>query len=353
MERALSYTGILAGIVAMALCASFPGDRAGVSAPATPQTTMEDATTKLVATSGASDVVSPAGVESALCALTPVMSQTALAQIHDALGTPCQVFTGTLPVSIWLERGAAYRADGIAALERHAEVFMRPLPLNADIAAWVARHGGIQVAGSQPIRFAAVSVLVYSRPWLFPINERLSKRRTFHGRDRETAVTFMTGVGARTIRAGTCEWTGIPLDEGGELRLAAIGTNPASAALSCVVRAAKFGRATRAQYTLPRLLLRGQNDLTSRLRRIGITELFSTAAEPLPRLERGLSLDEVLQATEVRVDEAGVGVRATTEAETILGAPRVDTTVVFDRPFVFAVFDKHQTRLAIGVVNDL
>ncbi len=349
----MSYTGILAGIVATALLASFPGDRAGIAARATPQTSAEDAATKLVVTSAASDVFSPAGVESALCALAPVMSRTAAAQIDNALRIPCRTFADSLPVSIWLERGPAYRANAIAALKRHAEVFTRPLPLNAEIAAWVARHGGIEVAVSQPVRFAAVSVLVYSRQWQFPPNQRLSKRGTFHGRDRETAVTFMTGVGAGIVRAGMCERTSIPLDEGGELRLATIGSDTASAALSCVLRGAGFGRATQAQYTLPRLLLRGQNDLTSRLKRIGITELFSSAAQPLPRLERGLSLDEVLQATEVRVDEAGVGVRATTVADTILGAPRVDTTVVFDHAFVFAVLDKHQARLAIGVINDL
>ncbi len=347
----MSYTGILAGIVATVLLASFPGDRAR-AASGTPQTAAEDAATKLVATSAASDVVSPAGVESALCALAPVMSRTAAAQIDAVLGIPCRTFADALPVSIWLERGPAYRAGAIAALKQHADVFTRPLPLNAEIAAWVARHGGIEVPVSRPVRFAAVSVLVYSRPWLFPPNQRLSKRGTFHGRDRETAVTFMTGVGAGTVRAGVCERTSVPLDDGGELRLATIGSDTASA-LRCVVRKAPLGPATRASYTLPRLMRRGQNDLTSLLKRIGITELFSSAAQPLSRLERGLSLDEVLQATEFRVDEAGVGVRATTVADTILGAPRVDTTVVFDHPFVFAVIDKHQASLAIGVINDL
>jgi hypothetical protein len=347
----LSYPGILASVVAAALLASIPSRHAGVAALSTPAPA--SAGESLLATSATSDIVSPAGVDSVLCSLAPVMSRSAQAEVVSALRIACGSFAGYSPVSVWLEQGPSYRADAIRALERHAEVFVRPIPLNGAIAAWVARRGGIQVRVAEPLRFAAVGVLVYARAWRFPINQRLSKRGTFHGRDRETTVTFMTGVGATVVHAGMCEQTSIPLDDGGQLRLAAIRDGMVSAALQCIARTERPGRAIAARYTVPRLLRRGQNDLTSRLKRMGITKLFSAAAQPFPNLERGLKLDEVLQATEIRVDETGVGVRATTVADAILGAPRVETTVVFDRPFALEVVDNHRAVVAIGVINDL
>jgi hypothetical protein len=348
----LSLTGILAGLIATALLAS-PIGRVGVAAVSDPPARLAGAEAKLLAMSAPSDVISPVGVESVLCALSPVMSPPARAQVDAALGGACASFRNYSPVSIWLGKGPAYQKDVIDALKRHADVFLRPVPLNADIDAWVAQRGGLRVHVSEPLRFAAVSALVYSAGWQFPVNQRLSKAGTFHGRDRETTVTFMTGTGARLVRDGSCERTSIPFSDGGELRLATISAGLTSAAVECVARSDMPGRSTVVRYTIPRLLRRGQNDLTARLKRTGITELFSAAAQPFSKLERGLNLDEVLQATELRVDEEGVGVRATTIADTILGAPHTTRTVVFDRPFALEVVDKHHAPLAIGVMHDL
>jgi hypothetical protein len=349
----LSFTDLLAGIVATAVLAAFPSGRAGVAAVSNPPARPAVADARLLAVSAPSDLISPVGVESVLCALAPVMTSPARAEVDAALGIACGTFQDYSPVSVWLEQGPAYRKDATDALQRHAEVFVRPVPLNADIAAWVAQRGGLRVHVSEPLRFAAVSALVYSAAWQFPVNRRLSKPGKFHGRDRETTVTFMTGTGARVVRDGSCERTSIPLSDGGELRLAIIGAGLTNAAVQCIARDDMLGRATVVRYTMPRLLRQGQNDLTTRLKRLGITDLFSTKKEPFSRLERGLKLDEVLQATELRVDEEGVGVRATTIADTILGAPHTTGMVVFDRPFALEVVDKHHAPLAIGVMHDL
>jgi hypothetical protein len=299
------------------------------------------------------DVVSPAGLASTLCSLAPVTSESAARQIIAATGIVCPHFRGYVPTAIWLRQGAAYDPGALGDLRRHAAVVQGRPPFNAAIAEWTQRRGGVPVRIDVPVKFAAVSALVYSRPWEFAVPRLQSRRRTFHGRDRASTVTFIAGVGARVQRDDSCERTSIPLEYGGTLRLAKVMQRPSVTALSCLARPYTGSAVVYARYAMPRIRASGQRDLSDRLKRLGVADIFTRSKEPFRRLQRDLALDAVLQATEVQVDETGVGIRATTAAYTLLGLPPSKARIVYDVPFVFQVVDGNGTPVALGMVNDL
>jgi len=341
----------LAAVAGLAL-ATFAGDRP-FHTPAFAQTPAATLGSQLVTASASSDVVSPAGITSVLCGVAPITSSSARRQVERALEVDCSRFDDYYPTSVWLPQSGGFDTESIRELRRHSDVrFGRP-PFNSAIDSWIERHDGVPVHIDAPIGFAAVAVLVYSSGWQFPIPRSRSRLGIFHGRDRKTSVTFMSGIGASVERSAGCERTTVPLHNGGELRLAVIHRGDARAALVCLTRSYARGESISARYFIPRMVQRGRTDLTDRLRRLGVTDVFATSKRPFRRLGGYLALDKLLQAVQLRIDETGVGVRATTIAYRTLTIPHPILSVRFDAPFVVQVLDARRVPAAIGVVNDL
>jgi Serpin (serine protease inhibitor) len=327
------------------------GDGRAAAAAASPAADRMPSAARLLDGDRAADVISPAGVASALCSIAPATTGQAQRQLTAASGIDCARFSAFSPAAIWLPSGPAYDAAAIRDLRAHAEVFEDRPPFNAAVAAWTARRGGIPVHFAQPVVFAAVSVLDYSATWQFPVLRSDVRPGTFHGRDRSTNVTFISGIGAGLQSDGGCERTTIRLAYRGALRLSKIAAGGLAAAQRCLSKDYRNWRDVR--YTVPRIATSGQSDLTLRLKRLGVTDIFTRAKNPFERLQRGLALSAVLQAAAFRLDETGVGIRATTAADTELGIPHPKAAVTFDVPFAFVVLDGKGTPEAAGVINDL
>jgi len=322
------------------------------SAPA-PQKFAAPLAARLIVGERPVDVISPAGFASSLCSLAPATSENAKRQLFTASGIRCEHFRDYSPTGIWLQQGAKYDPEVLRALRLHAAVFQGQPPFNAAIAEWSQSHGNVPIHIDQPIKFASVSALAYSTTWEFVVLRSASRSARFYGRDRSSTVTFISGIGATVQREAACERTSISLEFGGTLRLSKVSHGRVDTALSCLTLSYLRSRIVDARFVLPRISVSGQSDFTQAFKRLGASDIFTGSKNPFPRLSPGLALDKILQSTEFRIDEAGVGVRASTAAYAELGIPHPKLQVSFNVPFVFEVLDGRRAPVALGLINDL
>lgn len=98
---------------------------------------------------------------------------------------------------------------------------------------------------------------------------------------------------------------------------------------------------------MPRFALGYRKDLTATLQAMGIP----VPGAVLPDFCPGCSIDSVVQATRVEVDEKGTTAAAATGVAVTLSAK---APMVVDRPFVFAIVDNAtDAPLFLGVIGNL
>jgi serine protease inhibitor len=104
---------------------------------------------------------------------------------------------------------------------------------------------------------------------------------------------------------------------------------------------------------LPRFQVEWQDSLISSLRALGMVQAFDANRADFSRMTGGrdLYISEVFQKTFLRVDEEGTEAAAATSVG--MGPTSAPPSLVFDRPFLFAIRERFSgTILFIGVIGD-
>jgi len=300
------------------------------------------------------DFVSPVGLKDALCAIRPAMSPTAAFEVASAIGNVCLPPSKDRSASVWIADAFRMTNRLAASISKGAELHREPSPLNSAVARWLQHHDVPPVVPAEPIVFASVSAVNYNASWIIPFDERRTRTRIFHGRDRETTTSFMEGThGGWLDPAEGCRRVIIPTSGQGYVAIAGINRDSRSA-IDCVERPILTQTSVSVDVTLPKLSLRSVAGLAPLLRRIGIKQIFDARRSPLAPLAPRLAVSELIQALAFRLDEKGVSVKATTIADVALSAgPRPRAQMVFDRPFVLRVVDARGSTIALGTVQNV
>lgn len=297
------------------------------------------------------DVISPIGLDAALCAIRPALSRSALRNVDRSLATTCRTLARYPPTSIWVGTGVTIAPSLAASLRSHAELYQAPVPLNARIRAWLEHQGALVPELREPLDFAVVSAVSYSGDWWIPLQ---SKRiREFHGRRGTSRQAFVEGTnGAWLERYGTCERVVAPLKDGGHVILSRVRNGTVAASL-CIGRAISARPYKVVRIAFPIVHIRREHSLKSLVEKAGMEDLFDPRRSPFSALQRGSALSDIVQAVEVGLDGQGVRVRATTLGNIPAGVPHATGFVIFDVPFVVRVVDPSGRDVAMMIVNDL
>jgi hypothetical protein len=298
------------------------------------------------------DIVSPAGIDAVLCALVPVMSDSARRQRRAASESECRPPAAYIARSIWFDRSMPIDPRAAPLLRPNAELFFEPGPVNAGIGRWLDAHHALRVPLRRPLLFAAVSALDYARGWEFPFNHIDPLPFVFHGRKRDERVRFLAGRQLASVGDRSCVRGVMPLSDGGAVLVTTIGSAPVSAAVRCLSRELDPRTLVNAYFFIPQLTLRRTGSIVDRLRRLGLTDIFDVRTNPFPKLFRG-HIGEALQAAELTMDWKGIRVHATTIVDTPLAGPKFEAVVAYDHPFALRVVDERGATVAIALVNDL
>lgn len=108
--------------------------------------------------------------------------------------------------------------------------------------------------------------------------------------------------------------------------------------------------------SLPRFMLEYETELSDVLRALGMGVAFSPFEADFTRINPagGLSISRVLHKTYVEVNEEGTEAAAVTAVEIVLTSVGGMTTVCVDRPFLFAIRERHSgSILFVGKVMGL
>lgn|GEM_PF-2890763 len=306
----------------------------------------------LLSTTADTDIVSPAGIDAVLCALVPVMSDSARRQRRAALQSECRPQPAYIARSIWFDRSIAVDSRAASLLRPNAELFFEPGPVNAGIGRWLDAHHALRVPLRRPVLFASVSALDYARGWQYPFNHVDPLPFVFHGRKRDERVRFLAGRQFASVGDRSCVRGVMPLQDGGAVLVTAIGSAPVSTAVRCLSRALDPRTLVNAYFFIPQLKLRSTSSILERLKRLGLTDIFDVRTNPFPKLFRR-DVGEALQAAELTMDWMGIRVRATTIVDVPLSGPKFEAVVAYDHPFALRVVDDRGTTVAVALVNDL
>ena len=374
--RELSGTGVDPGLV-----------------PALNAFTGETARTLAAQENGGNLVYSPANLYLALCMLSEVTAGDSRAQVLDLLGleTAEQAQTAVnqlwrnlyengsqektlLANSLWLDRQADYKKGTVNTLARdyYTSVFQAPMgdpATDGAIADWIGDNtGGLlsdQAAAihtSPETLLMLISALYFQGAWQDPFPESRTGPGTFTAGDgSERTVDFMHGTfdnyacvgedytaAALSFREGTKLWFFLP----GE------GLTPEDL-LDRIPLDGSFSQDEAAytviHWTVPKLDLTADLNLTQALPDLGVTDLLNPALADFSPLTEGLAfLSQARHSARIRIDEEGCEAAAVT-VEALAGEPMIprEIDMTLDRPFVFLITGTEGLPLFLGVVNTL
>ena len=281
--------------------------------------------------------------------------------------------------SLWLEKGYGFDPDTVALLaeQYYASVFQGDLgsaEMNNALQAWLNEQTeGLLSDQVQNVYFDANTVLAlastinYQVQWQSEFSDRSTAAGIFHGAKGDTAETFM-----RTqLLYGPYYWsehfsaTSLGLEDGSRMWL--ILPDEGITPESITPEVAAFLKQTPDNYankkqikvnlSLPKFDVSGEMELSQKLQKLGITDIFSPAKADFSAIlpeDDGGAVSSVKHATRVLIDEKGV----TAVAFTVIlraGAsipPEDEVNFVLDRPFLFCVESKDGLPLFAGIVNE-
>jgi len=347
---------VLALAFALTACGARPAPTTALTPqPFTPPkvtVAVSDGAVKLLETRADSDVVSPAGIDAALCALVPVMSDAVRRQRRNASERDCGPAPAYVTASLWIEQSERINPDAETLLRARTELHRDPAPISALIDRWLDDHHALHVPLAEPLALVSISALDYGRPWANPFFA-MRNLGTFRGKQRIVRVRFLQGWQFESPVGPSCVRGVMLTADGGYVMLAELGSRPPAVAFHCLGHAVMPRKLKIAFVTLPRLHLSRTASIRERLQRLGFRDAFDPAAEPFPKLWRGAALHHAIQAAELDLDENGIRVRATTMFDIPLGVPRSKLHLTYDRPFAMRVVDAGGTTVAVAIVNDL
>jgi serpin B len=210
-------------------------------------------------------------------------------------------------------------------------------------------------------RLVLVNALYLKAPWRSPFEKQSTRSRPFHRADGTTVEVDMMSSGAD----GAAVWLrgdhfdGARLPYAGNtlaMTVALPEEGHESAALTEVLaRLTGPGDAGGLELSMPRWTFRTPSGLKAPLRRLGMVDAFTGAADFGPMAPSDpLYVSDVLHDAFIAVDENGTEAAAATAVvmgETSAQVPR--HTLVLDRPFLFVIHDTaNGTPLFVGRVAD-
>lgn len=306
----------------------------------------------LLSTDADSDIVSPAGIDAVLCALAPVMSDSARRQRRAASESDCRPQPAYIGRSIWFSDGLAVDGRAEPLLRPYAELHHEHGFVNAGMQRWLRERHALSVPLRRPVLFAAVSALDFARSWVYPFTWIQPMPYVFHGKKRDERVRFLAGRQLASIGDRSCVRGVMLLQQGGAVFVTSIGSAPVSAAMRCLSKTLDPKTLVNSHCFIPELKLRQTSSIVQRLMRLGLTDVFDVRAKPFPKLFPR-RLDEAIQAAELTMDWKGIRVRATTSFGVTLAGPKFETVLAYDHPFALRVVDERGATVAVAVVNDL
>ena len=310
-----------------------------------------DRSVELLATGTDSDVVSPAGIDAALCAVVPVMSAAVQRQRRAASERDCGPAPAYVADSLWIERSEHVSSDAEELLRARTELHRDPAPISVPIERWLDDHHALRVPLGEPLSLVLLSALDYGRSWGKPF--AANKIVTFRGKRRTVRAPFLRGWQFASVVDRSCVRAVMILADGGYVMLAALGSRSPAVAFHCLNRAVHPEAFRNATVTVPKLYLKRSESIRDRLERLGFRDAFDPSKSPFPKLWRSAALHHAIQAAELTLDENGIRVRATTMFDIPLGVPRMEWHLTYDRPFAMRVVDPDGVTVAVAIVNDL
>ncbi|MGD1067935.1 MAG: serpin family protein [Vulcanimicrobiaceae bacterium] len=297
-------------------------------------------------------VVSPLGLDAALCALRPALSAGAARQISAAREDVCADDERDVHASLWVPKATPLSESLATALRTRAELHQGMPPFNAPIAAWLHDHDVPPIQVPAPIALAAVSAVHYEHGWQIDITAATA-RPPFVGRTRTTSPHYLGTSQAQTDNTAGCERT-LLRTEGGGFVILTDARRDVRASAACVERPVTTIDPGPVSVLVPTLDLHSGSGLTAPLEHLGVADLFNGGANPMPKLAPHAAFGLVLQSVALRLDEHGISVKASTVFAIKMSIPqRPRREIVFDHPFVMRVVDGHGGTVALASIGDV
>jgi serpin B len=267
------------------------------------------------------------------------------------------------PNTVWVQSGLPVRPEFTARLSEAAATFAdadfarAPEAMRNEINRVIAEQTAGKITGLLPsgsigsrTRLVLASAVYLKAAWLQPFPAAQTSDAPFYpdGQDRrDVTVRMMRGTAARAYLQGDGYQAVLLPYTGGGLTMAVILPDGPLAALRPALAARGLGGmlagTSRHQVTLslPRFRVESAFDLIPALRRLGVNEAFSGAADFSGITEaEPLQISTVAHKAYVDVDERGTEAAAATavafRAAAALRAPP-PVTMIVDRPFLFAI----------------
>ena len=104
--------------------------------------------------------------------------------------------------------------------------------------------------------------------------------------------------------------------------------------------------------SVPKFSVQKSVSLKDTLTKIGIKTLFSEKADFSKGIADNLYLDDITQSVNIRITENGICKDVVSEKSTVTESAKIQQTLVFNRPFIYAVIDNEcYVPLILGTVN--
>lgn len=330
-------------------------------------------------------VLSPYSVYLALAMAANGADGNTLAQMEAVLGMPCDALNEYAYAllaasgnevksanSVWYRHSDGFtvhsdflqaNADYYRASAYAADFDSQTL---ADINAWVNEHtdGRIEelldeIPGEAMLYL--LQTLCFDAEWSSRYYDNDLQEGIFHGTKGDESVTMMSSRENKYLEDGMA--TGFVKDYlGGRYCFAALLPNEGvdlSDYLASLTGEKLLGLIASPQnhaveVSLPKFTAKTETELSSALCRLGLPLAFSTEADFSRMSNADLMISSVKHSTYLCVDEAGTTAAAATSVEMTYKLSLVAYSLVLDRPFVAAIFDRStQTFLFLGVIGDV
>lgn len=285
--------------------------------------------------------------------------------------------TSVMANSLWLDERFNFHQSALNTLssDYFASVFKGDLGsdnMNQQLSAWLnSQTGGLLSDYTQNIQldpatvFSLASTTYFSADWNNTFSESATSKDIFHCDGYDLSTDFMH----KTFRDYTYYYdpifsaVNLPLADGHKmwLILPDEGYSPADVLkqenyYQLISNTRQWPGLSRCRVILsvPKFDVSTEQELTSGLRNMGITDVFSSNANFHPITNADLSVGKVSHATRVCIDEEGVIAAAYTLIEGPGAPPPPDDEVYFtlDRPFLFVITGSDSLPLFAGTVHN-
>ncbi len=283
--------------------------------------------------------------------------------------------------SLWMNNDLWYKQETLDTLSDtyYASAYsgeMGDAEYNRMLQNWINEQtGGIleeQVAGVQldpSTVMNLVSTVYFGAKWIDEFDPEQTKEGTFHAANGDVTCDFMRSdenlravnhgdgyMAMRNVLGGIYDMVLVLPDEGVTVN-EVIRKDSLYSVLAEVSHPKVESALWKVTLTMPKFDVSGDVDLKGGLQKLGVTDIFNSAAadfSPLLVESEGVSMSSIQHAARVTVDEQGCTAAAFSRSDMGWGEPENNGPLAFtlDRPFLFFITNHNQGAvLFAGVVE--